>query len=89
MAVSVPALFGIVVLGETLSWNLALGLTLTLAAIIFMAPGRLTGFQIDRDFYWYLPLTFAAYGITQLWTNLFNNCLSALFILIFKLLNEE
>jgi drug/metabolite transporter (DMT)-like permease len=73
MAVVVPAIFGLLVLGETLSWTLALGLLCTLAAVFFMAPGNLESFEIDRDFLWYLPLSFLAFGTVQLWTNLFNN----------------
>ncbi|MEM7798030.1 MAG: hypothetical protein AAF633_02470 [Chloroflexota bacterium] len=73
MSVAVPALFGIVVLGETLSWTLALGFAFTLMAIFLMAPAAAGTRQIDRDFYWYLPVMFVSYGITQLWTNLFNN----------------
>ena len=73
MAVAVPALFGILILGEGLTSALAVGLLFTLGAVIMMAPGKVESLQLDRDFLWYLPVTFIAYGITQLWTNLFNN----------------
>ncbi|MFK7803197.1 MAG: hypothetical protein AB8G95_16305 [Anaerolineae bacterium] len=73
MAVVVPAIFGLLVLGEALSWPLSLGLLFTLAAVFFMAPGNLESFEPDRDFLWYLPLSFVAFGTVQLWTNLFNN----------------
>lgn len=73
MAVAVPALFGLLVLGEQLSWSLALGLAFTLAAIFFMAPGNVESFELDREFLWYLPLSFFGFGLVQLWTNLFNN----------------
>lgn len=73
MAVVVPAIFGLLVLGEAISWTLTLGLLCTLAAVFFMAPGNLESFELDRDFLWYLPLSFAAFGVVHLWTNLFNN----------------
>ncbi len=73
MAVAIPALFGLLILGETLSWTLAFGLMFTLAAIFFMAPITPGSLELDKDFWWYLPLSFGAFGLTQLWTNLFNN----------------
>ncbi len=73
MAVAIPALFGLLILGETLSWTLAFGLMFTLAAIFFMAPFSADSLELDGDFWWYLPLSFGAFGLTQLWTNLFNN----------------
>ena len=73
MAVAIPALFGILILGEALSWSLVLGLSFTLSAIFFMAPISPDSIEIDRDFWWFLPLLLAAAGLTQLWTNLFNN----------------
>ncbi|MEM8858699.1 MAG: hypothetical protein AAGD96_10290 [Chloroflexota bacterium] len=73
MAVAIPALFGLIILGESLSWGLGFGLLLTLGAIVLMAPGNITSLEIDKDFWWYLPISFGAFGMTQLWTNLFNN----------------
>ena len=68
MAVVVPAIFGLLVLGETISWTLSLGLFFTLAAVFFMAPGNVESFEIDRDFLWYLPVSFTAFGMVHLWT---------------------
>ena len=73
LALAVPALFGLIILGETFSYTLGFGLLFTLFAVFLMAPGNAESLEFEPDFLWYLPVTFAAYGLTQLWTNLFNN----------------
>ena len=71
MAIVVPVLFGLIFLGEPLTWPLALGTLFTITAVLLISPPAAGKTSLDPTLLWYLPVLLIAMGITQLWSNLF------------------
>jgi drug/metabolite transporter (DMT)-like permease len=77
LSLSVPVLFALVFLGERLTLATGLGLAGVFAAFYLLAPiGKGTdkspGGGLDAQALWYFPTLVLAFGVVDLWANLFN-----------------
>ncbi|MBU0490835.1 MAG: hypothetical protein KKA73_08535 [Chloroflexi bacterium] len=73
LSLSVPVLFALLFLGESLTVTIALGIAATLTAFYLLSPirpGHLHG--VDRRAIWFFPVLVLSFGLADLWVNLFN-----------------
>lgn len=73
LSLSVPVLFAVLFLGERLTLAVALGIAGTFLAFLLLNPAhREPGKPLDRGALVYFPVLVLAFGIVDLWVNLFN-----------------
>ncbi len=69
----IPVLFGLLFLGESLSWLGLVGLIGAFVAILLLSPlSRQHIAQADRSGLWLIPIMIIMIGLANLWLNLFN-----------------
>ncbi len=75
LSLSIPLLFAVIFLGERLTPAIALGIAGAFLALALLAPIRLRSNlerKLDRQALWYFPVLVLAFGLVDLWVNLFN-----------------